>query len=339
MSLVDGGKPLPLISFEAIITEPRPPVDWEVEPLIATGDRVVLYGEFGSMKSWLLLNLGLYLAAGTPWLGKFPISKPKHVLYLDEEMNERTLRRRIKRLAEGAGLHEQALEFRAMSRAGVTFDALGAQMLLAALKTSQFDPEVIIVESLRRVLVGSENEAKDVGAFWRNVQPILTAGKTMIISHHMRKPNALGNNAPRDRASGSTDILAGADAGFSVQRLSKDAVVIECVKLREAEETEPFVVSLSEQEVGGPVEMCFEGSKKEFDDFGTKVEKAMSLAKTFLAALPARTAKTGDIIAHLKAHGVAEKTSERALAQLRKLGGVQKVGHGVWQSVSQQQAA
>ena len=207
------------------------------------------------------------------------------------------------------------------------------------MKTSQFDPEVIIVESLRRVLVGSENEAKDVGAFWRNVQPILTAGKTMIISHHMRKPNALGNNAPRDRASGSTDILAGADAGFSVQRLSKDAVVIECVKLREAEETEPFVVSLSEQEVGGPVEMCFEGSKKEFDDFGTKVEKAMSLAKTFLAALPARTAKTGDIIAHLKAHGVAEKTSERALAQLRKLGGVQKVGHGVWQSVSQQQAA
>ena len=321
------------------MTEPLPPVDWEMEPLIATGDRVVLYGEFGSMKSWLLLNLGLHLAAGKPWLGKFQISKPKRVLYVDEEMNERTLRRRIKRLAQGAGLHDQALEFRTMSRVGVTFNAFGAQMLLAALKTSQFDPDVIIVESLRRVLVGSENEAKDVGAFWQNVRPILRAGKTLIISHHMRKPNAQGNNAPRDRASGSTDILAGADAGFSVQRLSKDAVVIECVKLREAEEADPFVVSLSEHEADGPVEMCFEGSKKEFEDLGTKVEKAMSLAKTFLAALPARTAKTGDIIAHLKALGVAEKTSERALAKLGKVGGLHKVGHGVWQSVSQQQAA
>lgn len=339
MSPVDPGKPLPLISFETIMTEPLPPVNWEVEPFIATGDRVVLYGEFGSMKSWLLLHLALHVAAGRPWLGRFPIPKVRRVLYIDEEMNERTLRRRIKRLGSGAGLDSVALEFRAMSRVGVTFDALGAQALLAALKASQFDPDIIIVESLRRVLVGSENDAKDVSAFWGNVQPILRAGKTLVISHHMRKPSALGNNAPRDRASGSTDILAGADAGFSVQRLSKDAVVVECVKLREAEEADPFVVSLSEHEAGGPVEMCFEGSKKEFEELGTKVEKAMFLAKTFLAALPARTAKTGDIIAQLKAHGVAEKTSERALAQLGKVGGLHKVGHGVWQLVAQQQAA
>ena len=43
--------------------------------------------------------------------------------------------------------------------------------------------------------------------------------------------------------------------------------------------------------------------------------------------------------AHLKALGVAEKTSERALAKLGKVGGLHKLGHGVWQSVSQQQAA
>src|SRR5262245_20567167 len=103
--------------------EAMPPVDWLIEPLIAKEDRVILYGEFASMKSWLLLHLSLHLAAGKPWLGKFPIPQPKRVLYIDEEMNQRTLRRRIKRLALGAGLQEESLPFRAMSRYGLRFKA------------------------------------------------------------------------------------------------------------------------------------------------------------------------------------------------------------------------
>jgi RecA-family ATPase len=39
------------------------------------------------MKSWLLLDPGLHLAAGKPWLGKFSIPHPRKVLYVDEEMS------------------------------------------------------------------------------------------------------------------------------------------------------------------------------------------------------------------------------------------------------------
>ncbi len=49
MSFVDLVSPLPLISFEQIMEEPLPPIDWLVEQLIAQGDRVMFYGEFGSL--------------------------------------------------------------------------------------------------------------------------------------------------------------------------------------------------------------------------------------------------------------------------------------------------
>jgi RecA-family ATPase len=171
--------PLPLISFETIMTGPLPPVLWEVEPLIAQCDRVLFYRRSGSLKSWLLLHLGLHLAAGSPWLGNVDIPGPRRVLYIDEEMNERTLRRRVGRLGIGAGFEDYRLTFQALSRVGVRFDGHGAEDLLRALDATEFDPEVVIVEALRRALDGNENEAKDVSAFWRNVEPIVAAGKTL----------------------------------------------------------------------------------------------------------------------------------------------------------------
>ena len=331
MSLVDPTSPLPLISFERIMHEPLPHVDWVVEQLIALNDRVVVYGEFGALKTWLLLDLAIHLAAGRPWLEKFSVTQAKRVLYIDEEMNERALRRRIKRLGMGLGLESEALPFQILSRQGVRFTSGGAQRLLTALDNSDFDPEVVIVEALRRVLLGSENEAEHVSAFWRNVEPILKAGKTLVISHHMRKPNAQGNNASRDRASGSTDILAGADTAFAIQRLTKDSVVLECVKSREAEEASPFVVSLSDEGEDGPAEMRYEGSREEVQAESSKLNRAMALAEGFLSSIPGHTAETGVIIAHLEAQVIPVRTGQRALTELRKRGRVHQPERGSWQ--------
>jgi RecA-family ATPase len=256
---VEPSKPLPLVSFETIIEEALPPVEWLVEGLVADGDRVMLYGEFGSFKSWVLPSLGLYIAAGRPWLGKFPIPQSKRVLYLDEEMHPRTLKRRIQRLARGMGLSSNQLPLQTLSRFGTRFDGPGVLRLLSDLTAVGFDPEVVIVETFRRVLRGNENEASDVAEFWRSLSP-LAKGRTVIISHHMRKRSMMSSSNSRERASGSTDILAGADAALAIQRIGRDALVVECVKLREAEEPEPFVVSLYDESQDGPVELRFEGA-------------------------------------------------------------------------------
>ena len=327
-------RPLPLVSFETIMRQPLPPIAWEVEPLIAQGDRALVYGRSGSLKSWLLLHLGLHLAAGSPWFGKFDIAQPRRVLYINEEMHERTLRRRIKRLGLGAGFEGLSLPFHAVSRVGVKFDGQGAEDLLRALEASAFDPEVVIVEALRRVLVGNENEAKDVSAFWRNVEPLREAGKTLLVSHHMRKGGSRAKVDGFVLASGSTDLLAGVDTAFAVRRdTARNAVKIEPVKSCEVEEPEAFIVSLIDEGGNSPVEMRLESFMGDAPPEDTEVRKAYRLITEFLSQQPERTAKKGEVLEGLEQHGVRQRTGERALEDLAHRGRIKKAKYGHWQLV------
>ena len=131
--------PLQLIKYGTIMQEVLPPIDWLVEGIIASGDRVIVYGEPGSYKSWLLLHLGLHIAAGKQWLGEFSIPQAKGVLYVDEEMSERLLRRRIKRLGLGAELDGEDFPFQVLSHGGVKLDEHGAQRLMAILEANSFN--------------------------------------------------------------------------------------------------------------------------------------------------------------------------------------------------------
>ena len=239
----------PLLTLRDILLTPLPPVEWDCEPIIPHHRRVVMFGEFGALKSWILLHLGLHLAKGASWLGTFPVTTPRNVLYIDEEMAEEDLRRRVKLLCSGmqASPDEFPADFRAFSRVGVTFDALGAYRLMAHLKRHAYEPSVVIVESLVRVLVGSENLSWDVAAFWRNVEPILRGGSTIIVSHHMGK---VSPDAPepklRGRARGSTEILAGCDVGWGVEIVEEGSVSrLTCVKTRASRTPQGFRVTVT----------------------------------------------------------------------------------------------
>jgi hypothetical protein len=326
-----------LISFNSIMREPLPPIEWLVEALIVHGNRAVLFGEFGSMKSFLLLHLALHIAAGRPWLGQFSIPQAKSVLYVDEEMSERELRRRVKRLGIGAGLEDLDLPLRAVSHAGLRFDSKQAERLLKELKQADFDPEVVIIETFRRVLIGSENEAADVGGFWLNVSPILAAGKTLIISHHMRKPSPQGTGDSRHRASGSTDILAGADCGYAITRVNGDAITVECVKLRAAEEAGRFALTLRDRPGDDqPLEMRYEGQLDVPEDLQKELERASDLITDYMAGQQGDAIRTGEVIAHLEAQGISKRTAERAWYAFTDVF-TEKVGHG-WYRLKEQPA-
>lgn len=238
-----------LFSLQDVLTKPLPPVEWDVESLIPQGNRVVIYGEFGCGKSWLLLDLALHLSLGRPWLGHFEIDRPHMVLYIDEEMTKRTLQGRLLQLHEGltggTDVSEARLSF--LSHTGVKFAAAyTVQALLEELQSEGVQPDVVIVDTLRRVLGGSENEQQHVSDFWSAVEPFVRQEITFIVSHHMKKPGPHGLGDTRNRFSGSTDILAGADAGFAVMRDAQNGMTVECVKLRDAEEPPPFRVVVAD---------------------------------------------------------------------------------------------
>ena len=247
-------EPLRLISVQAIVREPLPPIEWIVQTIVSKGERVLLYGEFGALKTWLLLHMGLHIAAGRKWLGCFEVPKPKAVLYVDEEMTEYAIRLKVRQLVEGSGLGTDNLDFQVSSREGVLFTEMGGRILLERVRLANYKPEVIVIDSMRATLVGSENEQMDVIAFWRAIEPLLKAGITVLVAHHMRKPREEGPDPNRYRASGSTAIISGSDSAWAVTRHGKDtSCTLEAIRIRMALEPPPFAVGFQFNGETGPV--------------------------------------------------------------------------------------
>jgi hypothetical protein len=313
--------------------EPLPPIEWVVESLIPHNNRMVVFGEFGSKKSWLLLDLGLHIASGIMWLERYSVPQPRSVLYIDEEMSQYELRSRIKRLGTGVGFEGKEIPFRAISHLGIKFKAGKADELLKGLRVAGFDPDIVIVETLRRVLHGSENEATDVGEFWHSVSPILAAGKTLIVSHHMRKANAGFREAARDRASGSTDILAAADCAFAVTREQSDLLKVQCVKSRTTKEPEPFVFRLVDCEDTESVHLTTEGEYELLEDAQTQEAKATALIQSYYEKAGDASVRTKNLYAYLESEGIKRRTCERAYGNYKLAAGLEEIRRGEYRRV------
>lgn len=295
-----------------------------VQPIIAAHERVLIYGEYGALKSWLLLHLGLHIAAGHKWLDNFDVPKPRAVLYVDEEMSEYTLRSRVKRIVEGSKLPTDEMPFAVSSREGVRMTEMGGAILLDRVTRAEYKPELIIMESMRRVLVGSENEQTDVSGFWRAVEPILKAGMTFLVSHHMRKPHEEGPDNVRYRASGSTDLIAGSDSAWAMTRTAQNCSTLEAIRIRLAEEPKPFSVEFTWDGETGPVTAALGLPPAEASQGG-------QAAIIILDTLEVGPATTGELEAACKAQGVSHMTFYRALQSLEKQGRIAKDGHlGNW---------
>lgn len=77
--------------------------EWLVEEFLPLNVPVMLYGDGGSLKTFLALDLAVSVAMGIPWLGLRTM--PGVVLYLDwEEADDRYFRRRLGRLLRGMSL-------------------------------------------------------------------------------------------------------------------------------------------------------------------------------------------------------------------------------------------
>lgn len=239
------------------------------------------------------------------------------MLYIDEEMGQHHLERRIRRLGTAVEI-ANSVPFRALSRPGLMFTEGGVSRLLTACTTEHFDPQVIVVDSLRRVLVGSENEAEAVAAFWRTTASLYKE-RTLIIIHHMKKPSPQGGNESRYRASGSTDLLAGPEVACAITRAQGDSMLVECVKNRHGVEPEPFVVSLYDETNDGPIFLRYDGTATDVRSEAGPEARAARLILEFLSKRSDGTASTSDIDTYL-ASQVKKRTAERARAKLKKAG-------------------
>lgn len=257
-----------------------PDPEWYINKIIPNPGLIAFTGTFGSYKTWILQWMLMRLSAGLPFFEKWegegawfqePPKQPVKVLFIEEEMSRRQIRRRsvdTKLYGSGENFHwAVAGGFNLKSQQGVEelktyirdneikILALDPFTSVACMENENDNAEAAkVMDTLRKNFVDSELEC------------------SVIFIHHPAKGE---NNAKGIRGAG--DILGKCDMHFTVEvqeSWENHAIVqIDCGKTR-YEPVSSFLVrlSLDEQDLGR-LQWSFAGLQKKSAEEEDPVDK------------------------------------------------------------------
>jgi len=172
--------------------------DWLVEPFLARGRAHALYAAPKLGKSLLLLELSAALATGRAVLDQ-PAGPPMRVLYVDEEMTEDDVRDRLADLGYGADDDLDHLAYYLLPNLPPLDTAVGGAALVEL--ATAHGADLVVIDTLGRVVAGPENEADTVRNFFRHTGSRLkAAGMTLIRLDHAGKDLERGQRGSSAKA-------------------------------------------------------------------------------------------------------------------------------------------
>jgi RecA-family ATPase len=214
--------------------ENMPPPTWLIKNTLVDDGLTVLYGDPGSYKSFLALDMGLRLANGMDWHG-VPAAATG-VLYIAGE-GKRGIGKRIKGWRKKHGLEGVEVPFVLLPTAvEITDDQQRAKLcrtIEAAKVKAGFDIGLIVIDTVSRALSGGdENSAEAMGKFVAACDAIKAhAGGALLGVHHSGKDKDRGMR-------GSTVLLGACDAVMKATK-SDDQLTLKTEKQKDAEEAAP----------------------------------------------------------------------------------------------------
>ena len=224
-----GDTPLIFKLLSPADIEALPDLEYLIQGILPVPAFGVLYGPPGSGKSFVALSMALAIAAGSQWLGH-GVSKGK-VLYVAAE-GTLGMRNRLKAYRTKFGINDENIKF-----IGVPFDIRSSEhvpAIIRSLNQADFQPSLIIVDTLARVAVGAdENSAKDMGQVVDGFETLKReTGASILVIHHTRKDG--GSERGSSSLRGACDVMIGCEA-MDADGLSK--LVLKCEKMKD---DEPF---------------------------------------------------------------------------------------------------
>lgn len=250
------------------ILERPVPSRWLLRPYLEECVLGLLYGDLGTLKSFIALDWSLRLATqGTP------------TLYLSAEGKglERRMRSWCLRYAPDRPPEQtmMAAQFFAMEHSIALPHMVGE--LEAAIDAQAAPPKLIAVDTLSRYGGAlDENKAQDVAVLIAAADRLrLKYGATVLFVHHT-------GHAAKDRARGSYALMAATDAHFLVERPDPQQLLVTVTtgRLKDSESPPPFSLAADVIDLGL------------VDEDGQKVT-SLALRPTTEVATPKRREPTG----------------------------------------------
>lgn len=176
---------LPAVSLAVALAEPKPEIDFLLEPLLPAGGLGLLAAEGGRGKTTFLIQLFLHLAAGRDFLGfRVPAAVP--VLYFLAEGARHVFLERTRVAAARLGLELEGLPFFVPDSKSPP--AIGSHLRRLI---SSSEARVVALDTIGLFHDGDENSASDLKS--KVIKPLGEIGRdtgaAFIAVHHQGKPN------------------------------------------------------------------------------------------------------------------------------------------------------
>jgi len=211
------------------------PVDYHINKLIPKNTLILIGGNSGEFKTGFALNLILSMIKGSSFLELFPAVETPKILYYEVDGNgKKSIQWKLKYFMNGNNYNEEVLK-------NIDFEYLFYKDFLKTELENIKNYDIIVLDSYRRFLKGSENDSEVTNEFFlKFLKKAKTAGKTIIVLHHLKKPSDEQELIHAFR--GNTDIVSQFDVVFGVQKTpdrqnvnektNEFDVTIECAKDR-----------------------------------------------------------------------------------------------------------
>ena len=213
---VEDTKPSPLQPFlfePAYLFADRPRPDWIIRDVLPKADLAVIFGESGSGKSFLSLDLAFAVARGVDWNGKKV--KQGRVAYICAE-GSGDFRNRLRAYVRHNDISKEEFEkipLQILGAAPNLMDLTQAKALAAAI-LAQGDVSLVFIDTFAQTTPGAnENSGEDVGKALAHCREISKITHSMaVLVHHAGKDLTKG-------ARGWSGLRAAADAEINVSGL------------------------------------------------------------------------------------------------------------------------
>lgn len=234
LSLTTPGR-LRLYSTQELLRLPSP--RWQVQDILPAGGLVGLYGQPGTGKSFIAIDLAMCVASGLPWHGHQVIQQG-FVLYISAEGGT-GIGKRVQAWLSSNGVSPDAAHIGWLIEAipinndsedmDILFERLGNEL--------EINPSLVIIDTLARCFDGDENQQEDMGRFVAGADRIRQEFKsTVIVVHHTRLDG--------ERERGNTAFRGAADTMCAVER-KNGVITLKCNKQKDAEEFVDHAFALS----------------------------------------------------------------------------------------------
>jgi len=228
---------------------PRPPLEYAISGIFMLPSLNIVYGAPGSLKSMLMADASMSVAAGLPWLEPLPTCDVNlapfgttmvPVLWCDFDNGKRRTSERTQALAVSRGLAPDT-PFFYVSMPSPWLNGSNAESVAGLIEHAKMvSAGLIVIDNLGTVSGGVDENSSEMIQVLANFRYVAEeTGAAVVLIHHQRKATGLNTRAG-ETLRGFSGIEAAIDLALLVEREDRGSTVkVRSTKSR-GEDTAPF---------------------------------------------------------------------------------------------------